>query len=186
MVACSSTDDTPASPATSDPATEPATSAPATSAPASPSEAPTDQAAQANQALLAAGRLALKEVPDSTVVSIETERGGWEVHVVTADGGEQQLLTDSSGEKLVSGPTDERPDADDVAENKAFAKVEVDFEQAVKAIEGEIPDGKINELSLDQERRRIVWEADVASGTEQRAVQVDASSGEVVSNRRDD
>ncbi len=58
--------------------------------------------------------------------------------------------------------------------------------QAVSAIEKEIPGGQINELSLDIENRRAVWEADVSTGSEQRSVQVDATSGDVVSNRIDD
>lgn len=56
----------------------------------------------------------------------------------------------------------------------------------MSAIEEEIPGGQIGELSLDIENRSAVWEADVSTGSEQRSVQVDASSGDVVSNRIDD
>lgn len=167
----------------------PTSSAPASSTPAGPAsttgEAPRAEG-QGSQALLAAARLAATEVSGGTVVSVESERGGWEVHVVTPDGGEQQLRTDNNGEKLMSGPTDERPDADDLAENKQFAKVGVDIQQALRAIETEVPDGQVTELSLDLENRLLVWEADVTSGTEQRSVQIDGDSGKVVSNRVDD
>ena len=54
------------------------------------------------------------------------------------------------------------------------------------AIEKEIAGGQINELSLDIENRRAVWEADVSTGSEQRSVQIDAGNGDVVSNRIDD
>ena len=104
----------------------------------------------------------------------------------SADGAEQQLRTNASGKQLVSGPTDDRPDAEDQAENRQFAKVDVDYKKAVRAIEGEIDGGQINELSLDRDNRRTVWEADVTVGSQQRSVQVDAASGDVVSNRADD
>ena len=105
---------------------------------------------------------------------------------MTADGGEQQLRTDAAGAKVIAGPTDDRPDADDRADNKEFARADVDYQDAVRAIEKEISGGQINELSLDIENRRAVWEADVSTGSEQRSVQIDATNGEVVSNRIDD
>ncbi|HEU4546224.1 MAG TPA: hypothetical protein VFR88_08040, partial [Microlunatus sp.] len=108
------------------------------------------------------------------------------VHVVTADGGEQQLRTNAAGTEVIAGPTDDRPDADDRADNKELAGVAVDSTEAVSAIETEIAGGQINKLSLDIESRRAVWEADVSTGSEQRSVQIDATDGEVVSNRIDD
>ncbi|HVK34091.1 MAG TPA: hypothetical protein VM428_00380 [Microlunatus sp.] len=105
---------------------------------------------------------------------------------MTSDGGEQQLRTDAAGTEVIAGPTDDRPDADDRADNKEFAGVDVDCSEAVSAIEKEIAGGQINELSLDIESRRAVWEADVSTGTEQRSVQIDAGTGDVVSNRIDD
>lgn len=173
----------------------PASSAPAdtTSPSAAPSsEAPTSSASSSptrpagNQALLDAGALALKEVSNGTVVSIESERNGWEVHVVTSNGGEQQVRTDLTGTKIVSGPTDDRPDADDRAENQQFDDVKVDYREAVKTIQGEIDGGQISELSLDSDDGRTMWEADVSITSEQRTVQVDADSGDVISNRVDD
>ena len=136
--------------------------------------------------MVAAGRFAAKEVKDGTVISIESERDGWEVHVVTPDGGEQELRIDPSGTKLVSGPTDDRPDADDKAENKQFAGVDVDFAKAIEVTLDEISDGLINEISLDTDNRRVVWEADVSIDSQQRTVQIDATSGKVLSNRVDD
>ena len=193
LVGCSA----PAEPA-ANPAPVPSTSAsqsvestPTASASASPEASSSPSAsvssvAEGNDALLAAAGLAAKEISDGTVVSIEAERDGWEVHVVTTDGGEQQLRTDAAGANVIAGPTDDRPDADDRADNKEFAGVDIDYEQAVSAIEKEIDGGQINELSLDIENRRAVWEADVSTGSEQRSVQIDAADGEVVSNRIDD
>jgi hypothetical protein len=191
LVGCSGPVEQPATPAPVSSAgqTTETTPAPAGSATpeASASAAPSASSSiQGNDALLAAAGLAAQEVSDGFVVSVEAERDGWEVHVVTADGGEQQLRTDASGSRLSAGPTDDRPDADDRADNKEFAQADVDYEQAVRSIEKEIPGSQIGELSLDTENRRTVWEADVSTGSEQRSVQVDATSGEVISNRVDD
>ena len=88
--------------------------------------------------------------------------------------------------KVIAGPTDERPDADDKAENREFSKADVDFVQAVEATVAEISDGRITDLSLDAENQQLVWEAEVSVGSEQRVVQIDAGSGKVLSNRADD
>ena len=68
----------------------------------SPPSAPASSAAKGNDTLLAAAGLAAKEISDGTVVSIEAERDGWEVHVVTADGGEQQLRTNAAGTQVIA------------------------------------------------------------------------------------
>ena len=162
------------------------TSSASASASQEASSSPSTSATEGNDALLAAAGLAAAEISGGTVVSIEAERDGWEVHVVTADGGEQQLRTNAAGTEVIAGPTDDRPDADDRADNKEFAGVDVDYTEAVSAIETEIAGGQINELSLDIESRRAVWEADVSTRSEQRSVQIDATDGEVVSNRIDD
>ena len=86
----------------------------------------------------------------------------------------------------MSGPADDRPGADDTAEDKRFSSVDIDFVRAVEVTVGEISDAQINELNLDTENRRIVWEADVSTGSQQRTVQIDATSGDVLSNRADD
>ena len=188
LVACSGPDEPTSipSPAASNSVSESAAGpTPTLSESATPSASPTT-GRDDNDALLAAGGLAGQEVSGGTVVSIESERDGWEVHVVSADGAEQQLRTDASGTQLVSGPTDDRPDAEDQAENRQFAKVDVDYKRAVRAIEGEVDGGQINELGLDRDNGRNVWEADVSVGAQQRSVQIDAADGEVVSNRADD
>jgi len=166
--------------------TTPSYSASARPEASSSPSASASSAAEGNDALLAAAGLAAQEMSDGTVVSIEAERDGWEVHVVTSDGGEQQLRTDPAGARVIAGPTDDRPDADDRADNKEFTQTDVDYEAAVRAIEKEIPSGQINELSLDFENRRAVWEADVSTGSAQRSVQIDATNGDVLSNRIDD
>ena len=200
-VACSGSPEQVSNPApatSSAPASEPATS-PSTSAPASASETPPtgppsaspssvvpNGKAAGSDALLAVGGLGSKEVSDSTVVSIESERDGWEVNVVTRDGDEMRLRTDATGTRLVSGPTDDRPDVEDRTENRLFAQAKVDYQRAVKAVEGAIKGVEIRELNLDRENRRTVWEADVLVASQQRTVQIDADDARVISNRIDD
>jgi uncharacterized membrane protein YkoI len=178
-----------ASPSVSESAAEPTATASATAS-ASPtlseSSAPPAANPAGNDALLAAGALGAKEVSNGTVVSIESERSGWEVHVVSNSGDEQQLRTDDSGKKLASGPTDDRPDAEDRAENQEFAQAAISYKRAVKAIEGEADGAEIRELSMDWDNRRTVWEADVLVGSQQRQIQVDADNGKILSNRIDD
>ena len=186
-VGCSAPDESPtSSPVPANTSSAPASAPASPSASSSPDTTGSSTAAESNDAMVAAGRLAAKEINGGTVVSIESERDGWEVYVVTSDGGEQQLRTDPSGTRVVSGPADDRPDADDKAENKSFSSVDIDFVRAVEVTVGEISDAQINELNLDTENRRIVWEADVSTGSQQRTVQIDATSGEVLSNRADD
>lgn len=192
LVGCSAPAEPAAGPAPvpSSSASESTETTPTATASASPEassspSASASSAAEGNDALLAAAGLAAKEVSKGTVVSIESERDGWEIYVVTADGGEQRLRTDTAGTQVLAGPTDDRPDAEDRADNKVFAQIDVDYEAAVRAIEKEIAGGRINELSLDIENRRAVWEAEVSTGSEQRSVKIDATNGEVLSNRID-
>ena len=92
-VACSGADPTSAPPpasntSASEPAAEPTPTTSAASPTASPSATPSAKSttnAQGNDALLAAGGLGSKEVSKGTVVSIESERNGWEVHVNWVD-----------------------------------------------------------------------------------------------------
>lgn len=176
-----------APPADASPTTSPSTAAPSASASASASESASAPAAAAgNDVLLAAGRLGTREVSAGSVSSIESEGNGWEVHVVTANGKEQQLRIDATGKRVVSGPTEDPADAEDRAENQQYAQADLDYRDAVKAIEGEIADGVVKELSLDRDNGRTMWEADVTAGSEQRSVQVDADNGDMISNRIDD
>ncbi|MFT4164672.1 MAG: PepSY domain-containing protein [Microlunatus sp.] len=189
MVGCAGPDESTGNPpepvtSSSSPTAAPTSPSATSSSPASPSAEPSST--DSNGAMIAAGRFAAKEVKDSTVVSIESEQDGWEVHVVTADGGEQQLRINPSGTELIAGPTDDRPDADDKAENKQFVGVDVDFAKAIEVTLDEISDGLINEIGLDTDNRRTVWEADVSIDSQQRTVQIDATTGKVLSNRVDD
>ena len=103
-----------------------------------------------------------------TVVSIESEGNGWEGG--PPEGEEQQLRIDAEGQRVVSGPADDPADAEDPADNQQYGEAEIDYRDAVSAMEGEISGARINELGLDRDNGRTLWEADVTAGNEQRSV----------------
>ncbi|MFC4119672.1 PepSY domain-containing protein [Nonomuraea zeae] len=159
---------TPASPTASPPATP-------TGSPGAPAEAGD---------LRAAAQAALGAVPNSTLISIETEENGrlWEVQVVGQDGTEHQM--DVAAGKVVNGPTAEDEDAADKAEHRArVSAAKLDYAQAADKIMATVPEGRITELNLDGEQGRTVWESDVITpdGTKHE-VTVDAVTGTVTSS----
>lgn len=150
-----------------------------------PDTAPARSAEDANKALDAAGDLALGEVADSTLVSIESENDGaqWEVKVVTPDGVEHELDTNADGSEQV-GET--KVEEDDTQENQVRVKAaKLDFKQAADKILDEVPGGEIRELNLDDEGGKTVWEADVMVDSTKHEVQIDAGSGDVLKNKTD-
>lgn len=154
-----------------------------------PDSAPPRTATDANQALNDAGELALEQVADSTLISIESENNGaqWEVQVVTSDGVEHEMDVSADGSELVGEPKVMDEDADDKQKHQDRVKAaKLDFKQAAEKILAEVPGGAIRELNLDGENDKTVWEADVKVDSEKRSVQIDAGSGDVVKNEIDD
>jgi len=163
------------------------------STPATGSSSPADQdsasgpgssdSARGNQALLAAAGTALEAVPDSTVISIETEHNDtqWEVQVVTADGTEHEVEVSGDGGTIVSGPREKSEDADDRAKHRdRVAAAKLSHADAVEAINDAVP-GRITELNLDSENGATVWEADVIDSDDvKHEVTIDAGTGEVL------
>ena len=157
------------------------------------SDQPSASSSQSGQsssidALVAAGALALEQVENATVISIETERDGaeWEVQVVTPDGVEHEVRTSGDGTKLVGQPTTDDDDADDRAKHKARVKAaKIDFQQAAQAMTAAV-DGNLTELNLDDHNGTTVWEGDVVddSGTKHE-IKIDAGSGKVISKSTD-
>ncbi len=166
----------------------------ATSASGSPSPSGSQPGSDAGSAdadsLVQAGRTALAAVPDGTLTSIESERNGsaWEVQVVTADGTEQELELSADGTEVVTGPVTKNEDiADKSKQLDRITSAELRYEEAADKILEAVPDGRITELDLDSENGATVWEADVlASEGIKHSVQIDAASGEVLSNTTDD
>lgn len=137
-----------------------------------------------------AGGIALEQVPNSTVTSIESENQGtqWEVQVVTADGVEWEMDVSATDGSVVSGPTRQDDDAEDRAKHQDRVKAaKLDYQEAAEALRAEVPDAKVAEINLDTHRGTTVWEGDLfeADGTKHE-VKIDAASGEVVVSLVDD
>lgn len=167
------------SPATSTPVETGGTSAAPASGPS-----PAQPSANGNTALLAAAETARGTVPDSTVISIETERNNtqWEVQVVTADGVEHEVEISADGAKVLSGPIAKPEDDKDAAKHRSrIQAAKLDFRAAVDAITKAV-DGRVTELNLDdRDGGTVVWEADVIdSANAVHEVSVDAATGDVV------
>ncbi|WGW11672.1 PepSY domain-containing protein [Saxibacter everestensis] len=168
------------------PSSETSTTATGDSSAPTSGEATTQPSAEASLALEDAGAAALKAVPDSTLISIETEerRAVWEVQVVTSDGTEHEMLISRSDGSVTEGPTKEDDDAADKAKHQDRVKAaKLDYRAAAKAMRDAVADAEITELNLDTYRGKTVWEGDLAgSGGTKHSVKIDAASGEVIAN----
>ncbi|MGI5164423.1 PepSY domain-containing protein [Spirillospora sp. CA-253888] len=141
--------------------------------------------AQADRASLdRAAKAALAKVPDSTVISIETEDNGsqWEVQTVTRDGTEHEVVVDAADGKVVSDTPKKEGAADKTKHQDRVKAAKVDYRAAADKILQIAGDGRITELNLDGHQGRTVWEADVQTGGGKRSIEIDAGSGEKVSD----
>lgn len=134
---------------------------------------------------------AMKAVPGSTLVSMETEENGglWEVQVVDDKGIEHQMDVESDGAKVVSGP---RAEDDENSGDKAryldrVKSAKLDYAQAAAKVLAAVPGGRITEINLDSHRDKIVWEVDVVppNGSKQ-DMTVDATDGAVTKDSHSD
>ncbi|PQM48594.1 hypothetical protein C1Y40_01190 [Mycobacterium talmoniae] len=120
-------------------------------------------------------------MPDSTVVSIETDNldTQWEVEVVTADGTKQEVKVSADGSEVTDGP--HKKFGSKTKHRELVDAAKLDYRQAVDKVTQAVP-GRITELDLDTEDGVTVWEADVHdSGDAKHEVSIDAGSGDVVS-----
>ncbi|MGO2534100.1 PepSY domain-containing protein [Arthrobacter rhombi] len=136
-----------------------------------------------------AGDAALKEVPDSTVISLETENNEtqWEVQVVTSDGTEHEVSISAEDGSVIGSPTEESDDAQDKKKHqKRVDAATVDFKEAAAKFRDAVPEARIAELGLDDEHGTTVWEGDLIDGDgAKHEVQIDARSGDVITNSKD-
>jgi uncharacterized membrane protein YkoI len=131
-----------------------------------------------------AAAAALKEVGNSSLLTIETEeaRTIWEVTVVKKNGTEHEMLIAKSDGSLFDGPTRKVDDADDKAENRRRVRAAaLDYKEGARAISDAVPDAKLMELNLESDGRLTVWEGDLR-GTDgmRHSVTIDAKSGDVL------
>ena len=155
---------------------------------------PADSAAPAQDdasslSLEDAAAAALKEVDDSSLLTIETEeaRTIWEVTVVKKNGTEHEMLIAKSDGSLFDGPTRKIDDADDKAENRRRIRAaKLDYKEAARAISDAVPDAKLMELNLESDDRITVWEGDLRGADGMRySVTIDAKSGDVLKKDAD-
>jgi uncharacterized membrane protein YkoI len=136
-----------------------------------------------------AAAAALKEVDNSSLLTIETEeaRTIWEVTVVKKNGTEYEMLIAKSDGSLFDGPTRKVDDADDKADNRRRVRAaELDYKEAARAIADAVPDAKLMELNLESDDRVTVWEGDLRGTDGMRySVTIDAKSGDVLKKDED-
>lgn len=173
------------------PAAAPATTGPQTTqAPGEPEDSGSPAApggTAGTEDLRQAGEAALKAVPDSTLISIESEENGrlWEVQVVAADGTEHELDVEAGTGKVIGKPRVEAEDAGDKAEHKRrVEEAKIGYLQAAEKIEAQVPGGRITELSLDGHNGKTVWKGDVVdSSRTKRFIMIDAGDGKILVGR---
>lgn len=139
--------------------------------------------------LLRAGDLAVSQVPDSVLISIESQTsdaGTWKAGVVTPDGTEHQLKIGSDGGAVLVGPTvTEDSDADKAKRRANVDGTHLDYRGAVDRVLRAVPNGAITGLSLLDMNGTVVWDADVWDvELTEHDVTVDAASGTVTANRQ--
>lgn len=152
--------------------------------PAAPGGTTTPGGTVGTEDLRRAGEAALKAVPDSTLISIESEENGrlWEVQVVAADGTEHELDVEAGTGKVIGKPRVEADDAADKAKHRRRVKeAKIGYLQAAEKVEAQVPDGRITELSLTGHNGRTVWEGDVVdSRRTKRFIMIDAGDGRIL------
>jgi uncharacterized membrane protein YkoI len=129
------------------------------------------------------GAVALRAVPDSTLVSMKAEDGGkaWRVLVVTADGVVHRMTVNAVSAKVTSGPEAKRENAKEKAElQKLIKKAKIDYVEAAQKILSDVP-GRITELRLQSDKGVAVWMAEVMDqhGTMHR-VKLNAETGQLL------
>lgn len=176
--------------ATSAPATQPAspTASNATSPTPSGSETPAAGSSGAStETLLRAAKTAQTSVSGAKLTSIESEGTDWVVTVTAADGTESELTVAGDGSSMTQGPRKDNDSARDKAQNATELKgAKLGYADAVGAVEDEVANGIVRQLSLDSEAGKVVWEVKVADAAVDRDLTLDASSGAVLSNKVDD
>lgn len=133
--------------------------------------------------------IALREVGQGTVVSVEDESDGaeWEARVVAPDGTVQQVHLAADG-SVLAGPSADTTDADDESDNRALvaAAAAVSLAAAQKRMLAAVPGGRVSEIELGDMEDRVAWQGDVLDRNGVRHdVRIDAVNGSVLLDRAD-
>jgi uncharacterized membrane protein YkoI len=131
--------------------------------------------------------LALREVGEGTVVSVEDEADGaeWDVRVVLDDGTAREVHLADDG-TVLAGPSDDTTDANEQSQNRAqVAAATIGLAGAQKRMLAAVPGGRVTAIELDDDQDRVVWQGDVLADGVRHDVRIDAVNGSVVLNRAD-
>ncbi|WP_261623159.1 PepSY domain-containing protein [Nesterenkonia marinintestina] len=121
------------------------------------------------------------EYPDGIVFEIDDEDSSYEWHVYS-EGTVYEVKVDKQSLEIVSTEEDGAPGDEEQSELDA---IEVGLEEALRSIEDRAGDPSgafVDEVELDTEDGLVVWEIELADGTE---LDVDVSSGDVVGEESD-
>lgn len=131
--------------------------------------------------------LALREVGEGKVVSVEDEADGteWDVRVVLDDGSVREVHLAAAG-TVLAGPSADTTTPDQQSDNRAqVAAASVSLESAQKRMLAAVPGGKVTAIELDDYQSRVVWRGDVLADGVRHDVRIDAVNGSVVLNSAD-
>lgn len=156
----------------------------------SPAGTDAPNAVGGERVLIAAAQTSLGAV-DGTIFSVYREAGGWDVHVVSADGTESEVGVSQNGTSVVFGPTidpDDADDADDLAERRQLLRdAGVGYRAALKSALGAVPGGTVTGLELDLDSGSATWDVQLDEDTvDEQTVTIDAVSGDVLGVELDD
>jgi uncharacterized membrane protein YkoI len=130
------------------------------------------------------GAVALRAVPDSTLVAMKSEESGkvWKVRVITADGIEHRMTIDAEKAKVTSGPEVKQEDAKQKAEDQKLVKAaKIDYVEAAQKMLSQYPGGRLTDLKLDMKNGAAFWEGNVVDEHDTKhMVRLNAETGELM------
>ncbi|GAA4700232.1 PepSY domain-containing protein [Nocardioides nanhaiensis] len=174
--------------ATPTPSEAPTSAAPSTAPTQAPSSGGSAAGSSDDEAALAAARTAL-DAAGGTVVTVDTDRGGWEVVVAAADGSETEVGLDAAGTAVTRGPQpeDRDEDAEDRAETqRAVQAARVSYADALATARGVVSGKPLDSVDLSEDDGRITWDVQFGDGAAEQTVVINAGSGQVLGTERDD
>lgn len=144
----------------------------------------TGAATTTHEMLLSAARVAEGQVPGSKAAGVDLERdlNQWEVKVIGPDGTSYQVMVSIDGENVVSeAKAQQESDSDRSEHLERLAGAELDLAGALDRLEQEFPGAAVEEISLDSDGGKVVWEIDLIDGAgAKQDVTLDAQTGELV------
>jgi len=139
-----------------------------------------------------AAATALKTVASSRVVGIELDREQssvvWDVNIVTSTEKREVLVDAQNGAVLANRlDRDDSHHSDDSSDDhRLLAAAKLDHEAALRSAHGEVADGRIVDLELDDEHDQPVWKVEVIGPNHvKHEVTINAVTGAVTERETD-